>query len=208
MLYLAYQPGDGATEFNKDVLALADHDQQETLHMVASQATIELMKKADVVDDQYQLLRHQISIGWPATTADIPTDLRKFATFADELIEADGLVFKGQRVVIPREARAIILQQIHSSHIGVNGCIRRAREAVFYPGLTADIKITVAGCAVCEAFQSSMIREPLMSHVVASRPWKKIGRGYIHFSQSGLLDHLMLSKWIFLDGQTAVKESQ
>ena len=76
-------PGDGATELNKDVLVLADHDQQETLLMVASQATIELMKKAAVVDDQHELLRHQISIGWPAATADIPTDLREFATFAE-----------------------------------------------------------------------------------------------------------------------------
>ena len=59
----AYLSGDGSTEFNEDVLALADHDQQETLRMVASQATIELMKKAAVDDDQYQLLRHQISIG-------------------------------------------------------------------------------------------------------------------------------------------------
>ena len=137
---------------------------------VASQATIELMKKAAVVDDQYQPLRHQISIGCPAATADIPTDLRETATFADELIEADGLVFKGQRVVVPREARAVILQRIHSSHIGVNGCIRRARDVVFYLGLKADIKKTVAGCAVCEALQSSLIREPLLSHVVASSP--------------------------------------
>ena len=85
-----------------------------------------------------------MSIGWRAATADIPTDLRQFATFADKLIEADGLVFKGQRVVVPREARAVILQRIHSSHIGVNRRIHRAREAVFYPELTADIKKTVA----------------------------------------------------------------
>ena len=94
----AYLPGDGATEFNEDVLDLADHDQQETLCMFAFQATIAQMKNAAVVDDQYQLLRHQISIGWPAATANIPTDLREFAKFAD------GLVFKGQRVVVPREA--------------------------------------------------------------------------------------------------------
>ena len=53
------------------------------------------MKKEAVVDGQYQLLRHQISFGWPVATADITTDLREFATFADELIEVDGLVFKG-----------------------------------------------------------------------------------------------------------------
>ena len=55
--------------------------------MVASQTTLELTKKGAVVDDQYQLLRHQISIGWPAATADIPTDLREFETFADELLK-------------------------------------------------------------------------------------------------------------------------
>ena len=33
-------------------------------------------------------------------------------------------------------------------------------------------------------------------------------RGYIHFSQSGLLDYRMLSRWIFLGGQTAIKENQ
>ena len=57
----AYLQLNGTTEFNEDILALADYDQQKTLRMAASQATIELMKNAAVVDDQYQLLRLQIS---------------------------------------------------------------------------------------------------------------------------------------------------
>jgi len=57
-------------------------------------------------------------------------------TFADVLVESNRLKFKGQRVVVLAEARAEILQCIHSSHIGVNGCIRHARKAVFYPGTT------------------------------------------------------------------------
>jgi len=43
-----------------------------------------------------------------------------------------GLVYKGQRVVVPRGAREEILNRLHSSHIGVNGCLRRAKECVFY----------------------------------------------------------------------------
>ena len=57
------------------------------LLMAASQAMIELMKKAAVVDDQYQLLRYQISIGWSVATADITTDLRKFATLPTNLLK-------------------------------------------------------------------------------------------------------------------------
>ena len=92
------------------------------------------------MDNQYQLLRHQVSIGWPDNTAELPAALRKFMMFSDELVEIDGLVFKGEHVVVPTDARSEILQRIHLSHIGINGCIHRAREAVFYPAMTADIK--------------------------------------------------------------------
>ena len=76
-----------------------------------------------MADDQYQLLRRQIAVGWPDTPAELPPSLREFSTFADELVESDGLVFKGQRVVVPVDARAELLHRVHSSHIGVNGCI-------------------------------------------------------------------------------------
>ena len=91
-----------------------------------------MIRAVAAVDEQYQLLRRQIAIGWPTKAADVPSDLREFITFADELIETDdGLIFKGQRVLVPREARAEILWRLHSSHIGANGCIRRAQESVF-----------------------------------------------------------------------------
>jgi len=162
------------TDF-EDVAALADAEQQQELRMVASKATIDLIKSASANDDQYQLLRRQIAIGWPDSATDVPPVLREFMTFADELVESDGLVFKGQRVVVPAEARAEILQRVHSSHIGVNGCIRRAKEAVFYPGITADIKKIVASCSICAAYQSSTQKEPMMPHAAPTRPWEKVG---------------------------------
>jgi len=41
----------------------------------------------------------------------MPPGIREFTTFADALLECDGLVFKGQRVVVPADARAEILQR-------------------------------------------------------------------------------------------------
>ena len=137
------------TDFTEEIAALADAEQQRTLRMVTSKATIDLIKQAAATDDQYQLLRRQIAVGWPDSLAELPPPLHEFSTFADELVESDGLVFKGQRVVVPVDARAEILNRVHSSHTGDNGCIRRAKESVFYPGLTADIKRVVASCTVC-----------------------------------------------------------
>ena len=75
------------------------------LRMVASPATIELLRRTAEADDDYQLLLRQIALGWPESAIDVPANLRQFMTFSDELDECDGLVFKGHRVVVPREAR-------------------------------------------------------------------------------------------------------
>jgi len=105
----AYLTDNAAIEFPEEVAALADSDQQQELRMVASAATVELIKTAAAKDDQYHMLRRQIAVGWPNSPAEVPADLREFTTFADELVDSDGLVFKGQRAVVPREARANIL---------------------------------------------------------------------------------------------------
>lgn len=170
----AYLPDNTATEFPEEVASLADTEQREALRTVASANTIELIKSAAAADDQYQLLRRQIAVGWPDAPASVPADIREFTTFADELTDIDGLVYKGQRVVVPHGARGEILRRLHSSHIGVNGCLRRA-ESVFYPGLTADIKKTVSACAICEAHQMSTQREPLLPHAAPTRPFEKVG---------------------------------
>ena len=173
----AYLKRGTAADFSEEVAAVAAAaaEQRDALRMVASPATIELLRRAAEVDDEYQLLRRQIALGWPQSPADVPVNLRQFMTFSDELAEFDGLVYKGHRVVVPRDARAEILDRIHSSHIGVNGCLRRAKEAVYYPNITSDIKKTIAACQICESFQHAVQKEPLMPHAAPSRPWEKVG---------------------------------
>jgi hypothetical protein len=156
----AYIDGPAITECTDDVAALANMQQRERLRMVASQATIYLIKRAATEDDQYQQLRTQIATGWPDARDDNPPALREFATFADEFTKCDGLVFKGQRVVTPAAARADILQPPYSSHQGLNATIRTARESVFYVRLTADLKRVTNSCSICQAYQMSMQEKP------------------------------------------------
>ena len=167
-------PDETTETADADIAALADAEQLDALKMVASPATIELIRSAADADDQYQLLRRQIDIGWHDASS-VPPALNEFKTFSDELAEVDGLVFKGDRVIVPRDARAEILRRVHSSHTGINSCIRRAREAVFWPGLTADIKMTVSACPLCAAHQSANQKEPLMPYDAPSRPWERVG---------------------------------
>ena len=50
----------------------------------------------------------------------------------------DGLITKGARLLIPSTLRKRILEQIHEGHQGIENCMLRAREAVFWPGISND----------------------------------------------------------------------
>jgi len=171
----------------EELAMLADEEQLQDLRLVASDSTINMIKAAAANDDQYQSLKQQIRNGWPPKTAQLPTDIREFHTFADELAISEDLVFKGQRVVIPRAVRPFILQRLHSSHIGVNGVIARAHEAVFYPGITRDLKELVSQCDICETYLRANQKEPLLPHTAPSRPWEKIGTDLFEFNGQNYL---------------------
>ena len=104
----------------------------------------DLIKRATATDDQYQLLRHQIATMLPSCLLRYES-LRHF--LMSSLKSTDSLVFKGQRVIVPADARPEMLRGIHSSHVGVKGWIRQTIKAVFYPGMTADMKKVFNSCA-------------------------------------------------------------
>lgn len=173
----AYTQTATETTFPEEIAALvmADAEQTAELSMVASAATVKLILNAAARDHHYQQLEQQIRRGWPESTDDVPQALRPYVTFTDELTISRGLIFKGSRLVVPESARNDILKRIHSAHIGVNGCIRRAKDAVFWPGMTAEVKRYAEACSICNRYRDSNRKEPLMPHASPSRPWQKVG---------------------------------
>ena len=61
----------------------------------------------------------------------------------DEFSVRDGVIF------IPQTLRQKIKQKLHDSHIGSQGCLCRARETVYWPGMKAEIADYIQKCNVC-----------------------------------------------------------
>ena len=79
---------------------------------------------------------------------------------------------KGDRLITPSSLRREMLGKIHSSHLGVEKCINRARETVYWPGVCEQIKEKVAKCEICNKYRNCQIKEPLLPHPVPDRPWQ------------------------------------
>ncbi|XP_062516181.1 uncharacterized protein K02A2.6-like [Corticium candelabrum] len=120
-------------------------------------------------------LRTVIEQGWPQTKQELHPLVVPYFQIRDELLVQNDVIFKGERIVIPSELRHMMLEKIHYAHLGINGCIRRAKECLFWPGMTAAIRDYVERCETCRLFDHKQHKETLMSHEIPSRPCSKVG---------------------------------
>ena len=77
--------------------------------------------------------------------------------------------------MIPKSLRADMKLRIDSSHLGIEACLRRARECIYWLGMSAEMKLHLYGCETCREPDSiTHVKEILMSHELPSRPWEEI----------------------------------
>ena len=101
------------------------------------------------IDPELQAVLAMVKNGWPDTKVQVPVEARPYWTFGDEVATADGLLFKGTRLTVPKSLRPEMLRQIHKSHLGIVKCRQRAREVLFWPGISVEIEQMVTNCSVC-----------------------------------------------------------
>jgi hypothetical protein len=66
-----------------------------------------------------------------------PSDI---LVFRDEISIDNGVLLKSHQVIIPLSMRQEMLNKIHKAHQGAESSIRRARETLFWPGMSAEIR--------------------------------------------------------------------
>ena len=69
----------------------------------------------------------------------LPQELHMFLNYREDLSVDNRLITKGARLLIPSTLRKKVLEQIHNGHLGVEKYILKARDSVFWPGISNDI---------------------------------------------------------------------
>lgn len=126
-------------------------------------------------DETLVKLGEVILRGWPDEKSSIPTSVLPYFSYKDELSLQDGVIYRGERVVIPVSLRRDIKIKVHAGHLGINACLRRARDLVFWPGMSAEIRQFVETCGVCATYADKQAPTPLHLNEVPSHPWQKVG---------------------------------
>jgi hypothetical protein len=156
-------------------------------HLNASSARLSRVREEIEKDSHLKQLKEIIATGWPEKRADCPAYLHGYWNFRDELGVEDGIILKGDRIIIPKSMRPEILKQLHYAHQGVEKCRLRAKAAVFWDGITKDIEELVAKCSYCQGHQTSQPPEPLHPHDVPPHAWHTLSADLFHWGQNDYL---------------------
>ena len=117
-----------------------------------------------------QLLKQHVSDGFPKAKSCLSESIHSFYDYRESLSIVDGVIMKGQRVIILASLRCKTLETLHSSHMGITKTTECARTAVFWPNMQKDIITHLSSYCPCAEFKIKQKPEPL-SHDVPMVVW-------------------------------------
>ena len=123
-------------------------------------------------DPMYQELVEAIKSG------KVPRSLSCYEKILPRLSLNGGLVMFDARIVIPSVARKEVLKRLHASHQGINRTMKRARQSVYWPGISSDVRSTVEACRECQIYLPSQQREPIERDPLPKRCFEELAADF------------------------------
>ena len=120
-------------------------------------------------------IKELITNGWPVNKNTLDTQTQTYFTYRDELTTDRELIFKANRIVIPKKLQQNILETLHETHAGIIKTQQLARDTVFWPGITNHIKHMVEQCPICQTHRNQIHSEPMTPHHIFDIPFYKVG---------------------------------
>ncbi|KAI8480674.1 hypothetical protein Bbelb_415670 [Branchiostoma belcheri] len=165
----AYLPLEGSRSTTEK-----EAEQVNMISQFISTPTRDDIRESTIADPEMTTLMTYIREGFPEKE-EVPPNLMPYYHVRDELSTQDGIVLRGDRATIPKSLRSRMLTRIHQSHMGIEACLRFAKDCVYWPGMNAEVKDYVSRCDICQSVGNRQQKESLIPHPVTQRPWEKVG---------------------------------
>ena len=151
----------------------------------ASSVQIEKIKQHQRTDHICQEIKKYCTNGWPSRRNPLTID-KTYHELSNEISIENDLLLRGQRIIIPKSLQKEMLQKIHSGHQGITKCRERARQAIWWPGISTQLKHLIDNCHQCLKNRTA-IAQPLIPSTLPALPWQKVGTDLFEWKKSNYL---------------------
>lgn len=157
-----------------EVLQMTDESKQQ------------FVKETQSDPDLQVVIKHVLN-GWPDKINKLDEKAKPYWTFREELGYSNGILVKGEKVVVPQKLKRMVMEKLHQGHFGVQRTLSRGRELVFWLGMTQDVSAFVQACKACESSQPAKPKEPLIIKDIPYFPWEIVASDLFHFNNNEFL---------------------
>jgi hypothetical protein len=85
------------------------------------------------------------------------------------------------RIVVPPSMTSLMLGLIHETHLGIIKSKQRARDTLYWPGMSAQIEEKIGSCTTCQDYQTNQPKEPMITNKLPNLPWTEVASDIFHF---------------------------
>ena len=147
-----------------------------------------------------------IANGWPSHESAVPHSVRDYYRERALLSLNDGVVTYKLQIVMPSKMRDDALRRLHESHQGISKCRERAASAIWWPGISRDIKRFIDRCDTCRRNRPTQREQPLHPVELPGRPWENVAMDiFRHYKRN---DYLVIidyySRWVEIKQLTSL----
>jgi hypothetical protein len=120
-------------------------------------------------DEQLSRVLHILQHGGDYTL--LPDEYQKRL---NSLSISKNCILYGDRVIIPKKLRPIMLEILHKFHIGIVKCKALARSYVYWPKIDEQIETMIKQCETCAHYAKMPNKVPTIPWPSAQKPWSRI----------------------------------
>ena len=113
--------------------------------------------------------------GWPAK---VDHDLKPYFIKRNEISIQEGCLLWGARVVVPKRAYSVLLEELHKEHVGASRMKELARSYFWWPGIDSAIESLVNKCFTCLQTRQAPKKAELHPWEWPEKPWNRIHIDY------------------------------
>ena len=135
---IKYKPGKEM--YISDLLSRQPHPNCEHIELDQQIAHVQFgpQRLAEIIEETakdqiLQKLQTTINNGWPKDHKHLTKDLHPYWPFRDTLTNYNGIICKGQRIIIPATLRKHLLEDMHTAHLGIVKTKLLAQDRIYWP---------------------------------------------------------------------------
>lgn len=191
-LVVKYVPGKNlflADTLSRAYLNIETEDDPELLYIVhaltnnlpMTSQKKELFKKETDIDPTLKKVKNLALTGWPKYKNDLPNEAKLYWNLRDKIVFDGDLLFLENKIMVPQTLQKKMLDLIHEGHLGIEKCKSRARDVMYWRGMSSDIEVTVQKCNTCQKYRKTNCKETMISYPVPDRPWQIVAADLFYY---------------------------